>query len=189
PFAQTPFRVVFHLRAGSVEIARDVPVQFRYIKDVFSGDKRMELNVVPAFSVRVTPGLVVIPAGSSGEREVSVSVTSGSKTAAHATVRLELPAGWKAAPDSASLSFGHEDEALSARFHVTPPAGAKTGEYTLRAVATSADATRFASGYQEIEYPHIQRRQIMKPAEASLKVVDVKTAPGLTVGYVVGVGD
>ena len=65
----------------------------------------------------------------------------------------------------------------------------RAGEYTLKAVATGADGTRFASGYQEIEYPHVQRRQIMKPAEAALKVVDVKTTPGLTVGYVVGVGD
>ena len=49
--------------------------------------------------------------------------------------------------------------------------------------------TRFASGYQEIEYPHIQRRQIIKPAEITLKIVDVRIAPGLTVGYVNGVGD
>ena len=190
PFAPTPFRATFHIQAGSVEVTREVPVQFRYIKDVFAGDKRMELNVVPALSVRVTPGLVVVPtAGRSVEREISVSVTSGAKGAAQATVRLELPAGWSASPASAALSFAHEDESVSARFRVTAPAQPKAGEYTLKAVATGADGTRFASGYQEIEYPHVQRRQIMKPAEAALKVVDVKTAPGLTVGYVVGVGD
>ena len=190
PFAPTPFRVTFHIQAGSVEVTREVPVQFRYIKDVFAGDKRMELNVVPALSVRVTPGLVVVPAaGGAVERTISVSVTSGAKSAAQATVKLELPAGWSASPASAALSFAHEDESLSARFRVTAPAQPKAGEYTLKAVATGADGTRFASGYQEIEYPHVERRQIMKPAEAALKVVDVKTAPGLTVGYVVGVGD
>ena len=190
PFAPTPFRVTFHIQAGSVEVSREVPVQFRYIKDVFAGDKRMELNVVPALSVRVTPGLVVVPAaGGAVERTISVSVTSGAKSAAQATVRLELPAGWSATPASAALSFAHEDESVSARFRVTAPAQPKAGEYTLKAVATGADGTRFASGYQEIEYPHVERRQIMKPAEAALKVVDVKTTPGLNVGYVVGVGD
>ena len=190
PFAPTPFRATFHIKAGRVEVSRELPVQFRYIKDVFAGDKRMELNVVPALSVRVTPGLVVVPtAGRTVEREISVSVTSGAKGAAHATVRLELPAGWSASPASAALSFAHEDESLSARFRLAGPAQLKAGEYTVKAVATSSDGTRFASGYQEIEYPHVQRRQIMKPAEAALKVVDVKTAPGLTVGYVVGVGD
>ncbi len=67
----------------------------------------------------------------------------------------------------------------------------KVGDYLLRAVVTSpaSGATRFTNGYQEIEYPHIQRRQVIKPAEASVKVVDVKTVSHLTVGYVVGVGD
>jgi hypothetical protein len=190
PFAPTPFRVTFHIKAGNVEVTREVPVQFRYIKDVFAGDKRMELNVVPALSVRVTPGLVVVPtAGRAVERSISVSVTSGAKGRAQATVRLELPPGWSASPESAVLSFAHEDESLSARFRVIARSQPKPGEYMLKAVATGADGTQFASGYQEIEYPHVQRRQIMKPAEATLKVVDVKTMPGLNVGYVVGVGD
>ena len=67
----------------------------------------------------------------------------------------------------------------------------KVGEYTLRAVVTSpvAGLQKFDNGYQEIEYPHIQRRQVIKPAETALKVVDVKMAPNISVGYIVGVGD
>jgi hypothetical protein len=64
----------------------------------------------------------------------------------------------------------------------------KPGEYTLRAVVTSGDE-KFTNGYQEIEYPHIERRQVIKPAETALKVIDVKVAPGISVGYIVGVGD
>ena len=190
PFAPSPFCVKFHIKAGSVEVTRQLPVQFRYIRDVFAGDKRMELNVVPALSVRMTPGLVVVPTtGRAVDREISVSVTNGAKDAAQATVRLDLPVGWSASPASAALTFRHEDESLSVRFRVTGPPQLKASAYTLKAVATGADGIRFASGYQEIEYPHVQRRQIMKPAEAALKVVDVKISPGLSVGYVVGVGD
>jgi hypothetical protein len=189
PFAPTPFRVTFHIKAGSVEVAKEVAVQHRYLKDIFIGDKRMDLNVVPALSVRVTPGLVVVPAaGGAVDREVSVAVTSGAKAAAQATVSLEVPTGWTVTPASVPLSFAHEDESLSARFRITAPAQRRTGEYTLRATATSGGA-KFTTGYQEIEYPHVQRRQMIKPAEAALKVIDVKTAPGLSVGYVVGVGD
>ena len=74
---------------------------------------------------------------------------------------------------------------------MSAPAQVKTGEYTVRAIVTSAasGAQRFSSGYQEIEYPHVQRRQVIKPAETLLKVVDVKVAPNLSVGYVNGVGD
>ena len=191
PFQPSPFRVTFVLKAGDVEVAKELPVQFRYLKDPFVGDKRMELNVVPAFSVRVTPPLAVIPASSAAAREIHVTVTNGTKGAAQSSVALELPAGWKATPASVPLSFGHEDESLSARFQVTPPAQAKTGEYTLRAVVTSPAAAgqKFTTGYQDIEYPHVQRRQVIKPAETTLKVVDVKVISSLNVGYIMGVGD
>ena len=53
----------------------------------------------------------------------------------------------------------------------------------------AAGGEKFTTGYQEIEYPHVERRQVIKPAETALKVIDVKTMPNLTVGYIVGVGD
>jgi hypothetical protein len=166
-------------------------VEFRYVKDIYLGDKRMELNVVPAFSAVVTPALAIFPASAPVKREIHVSVTNGTKGAAEASVTLDLPSGWRATPASMPLSFAHEDESLSARFEVTAPPQAKVGQYTLRAVVTSsvAPAEKFSDGYQVIEYPHIQRRQVIKPAQASLKVVDVKTIPNLNVGYIIGVGD
>ncbi|MGA3234709.1 MAG: PIG-L family deacetylase [Bryobacteraceae bacterium] len=196
PFAPTPFRVTFHLKAGDAEVTKEVPVEYRYMKDIYFGDKRMELNVVPAFSVQVTPTLAVIPAAAGAaakpiEREVHVTVTNGTKGAAQANVALELPAGWKVTPATVPIAFGHEDESLSARFQITAPAQIKVGEYTLHAVVTSSVTgdMKFTSGYHEIEYPHIQRRQVIEPAEVSLKVVDVKTTPNLNVGYIIGVGD
>ncbi|MEO8369968.1 MAG: NEW3 domain-containing protein, partial [Candidatus Solibacter sp.] len=185
-------RATFHLKAGNVEVTREVPVQFRYVKDIFFGDKRMELNVVPQFSVRATPPLAVIPAGAKPvEREIHVTVTNGTKGAAQTTVTLALPSGWKATPASVPVNFSHEDESLSARFQVTAPPQAKIGQYTLRAVVTSAatGAEKFDQGYQVIEYPHIQRRHVMEAAEITLKVVDVKVTANIKVGYIAGAGD
>ena len=194
PFAPTPFRVTYRVTAGSVEVTKDLPLQFRYVKDIYNGDKRMELNVVPALSVSVTPSLLVIPApgrGQSVEREVHVAVTNGTKGVVQVNVALELPAGWRANPAGERLAFSYEDESLTARFAVAAPAALPLGDYAFRAVATSADLgnERFTTGYQAIEYPHVQRRQVIKPAEATVKVVDVKTTPRVSVGYIVGVGD
>ncbi|HEY3883834.1 MAG TPA: NEW3 domain-containing protein, partial [Vicinamibacterales bacterium] len=197
-FAPSPFHATYHIHAGSVDVSRDVAVQYRYVKDLYFGDKRMELNVVPAFSVKVTPTLAVIPgvraAGAAAkpvDREIFVAVTNGTKGAADATVKLQVPAGWTATPATAPIRFTHEDEALSARFRVAAPASVKFGEYPVRAVVTSSatGAETFSEGYQDIEYPHVERRQVIKPAEVAMKVIDVKTIPGLTVGYIVGVGD
>ena len=46
-----------------------------------------------------------------------------------------------------------------------------------------------AAGYQVIEYPHIRRQHIYDDAASTVKVIDVKVAPNLTVGYIMGVGD
>jgi len=195
PFAPSPFRATFHLKFGNQEVTKELPVEYRYVKDIYFGDKRMELNVVPAFSVRVDPGLAVIPAPTAtlkpAARELHVTVTNGTKGAAQATVSLDLPAGWKATPASVPISFEHEDEALSARFQVTPPPMVKVGQYSLSAIVTSSVTgdQKFSTGYKEIEYPHVQRRQVVEQAETSLKVVDVKVTPGIRVGYIIGVGD
>lgn len=195
PFAPSPFRVTFHLKYGDLEVTKELPVEYRYVKDIYFGDKRMELNVVPDFSVRVDPGLAVIPAPAAAlkpiARELHVTVTNGTKAAAQATVTLELPAGWKATPASVPINFAHEDEALSARFQVTAPPTVKVGQYSLQAIVTSSVTgdEKFTTGYKEIEYPHVQRRQVIEPAETTLKVVDVKVTPNIKVGYIVGVGD
>ena len=79
-------------------------MQFRYVKDLYNGDKRMELNVVPAFSVEVSPGLAVIPAARTAadahavDREVHVTVTNSTKGAARVSVALQVPAGWRVTP-------------------------------------------------------------------------------------------
>jgi hypothetical protein len=195
PFAPTPFKATFRIMAGGAEVTKELPIQYRYVKDIYNGDKRMELNVVPAFSVKVTPPLDVIPLPAAGaaaaEREVHVAVTNGTKGAADVRVALELPAGWSVTPPSVPIAFAHEDESLSARFTVIAPAQVKPGAHTARAFVSVAGAAgvTYRSGYQDIEYPHIQRRQIIKPAETTIKIVNVKIAPGLSVGYVNGVGD
>jgi hypothetical protein len=149
----------------------------------------MELSVVPEYSVRMTPALAVLPATNPGSREVHVSVTNSTKGVAAVNVVLDLPAGWKAIPAMVPIHFEHEDESLSARFQVTAPPKVKVGDYTLRAIATDAAQKKYTNGYQEIEYPHVQLRNVIKGAETALKVVDVKVIPNLSVGYIVGVGD
>src|SRR5262249_8667926 len=133
PFAPTPFHAVFKVKAGGVDVTRDQPIEFRYVKDLYFGDKRMELNVVSAFSVRVTPELAILPASAGGAagptpkpvaRDIFVAVTNGTQGAAETSVSLNVPVGWKVSPAKASLSFQNEDEALSARFVVTAPAAA-----------------------------------------------------------------
>jgi LmbE family N-acetylglucosaminyl deacetylase len=191
PFAPTPFRAALTLAIGGAEVTIDRPVEYRYEGDIFSGEKRMELKVVPALGVAVDPDIAIVGRDPKARsREVRVTVTNRVKGSASSEVALRTPEGWKVEPQKAPLSLTREDEAQTVRFTVAPPAGVKVGEYRLDATIGEVGGSAVAAvGAQAVEYPHIQRRHLLNPAVVKVKALDVKIAPNLTVGYVMGVGD
>jgi LmbE family N-acetylglucosaminyl deacetylase len=192
PFEPTPFRATLQFRVSGTDILQTLPVVFRSGEDLFTGEKRPELLVVPPFSVRVKPEIVVIPAGARGSaRTVFVTVVNGTKGPASGTVAMKTPAGWQVTPPSTAVAFANEDEAITVRFSVVAPADAVTGDYQVSAEMTAAafPGQVFSRGYQAVEYPHFPRRHVAHDATARVKVLDVKTTPGVSVGYIMGVGD
>jgi len=213
PMRPTPYSVQITLAMpGGEEVVDGLPVQHRYEGDVFSGEKRTELLVVPALSVRMSPQVAIIPAASiraarpasgkatatarpasgsappSADREVRVTVVNDTVGPADTTVRLEVPRGWSATPASQPITFERADESRTVRFDVKPSPTAMNGEFHIRAIATSNGQT-FDRGFEVIEYPHIRRYHIYDSAAATLKVIDVRTPANLRIGYVMGVGD
>jgi LmbE family N-acetylglucosaminyl deacetylase len=188
PFRPTPFRVRVELDVAGSRIVHETPVQFRYQGQGFVGEKRSELKVVPSFSVHVSPEIAVIPLSRPSARDVRVRVINGASGPSKAVLALKAPAGWRITPARAELMFTREDEAITSRFTVTPPAALPPGEIEIAAEAT-ADATGYTVGYEAIEYPHTQKRHRIVRAAARLKAIDVSVVPDLSVGYIMGVGD
>jgi hypothetical protein len=199
PFRPTPFKVRIEMGIGGIAVTREVPIRFRYEGPGLVGEKRMELDVVPAFAVEVSPKIVVVPlrsAGANGNgartREVRVTVVNGNKGESKASVRLKAPEGWTISPASAPVAFTREDEAVTTRFMLSPPPKVAAGQVGITAEVRADGASAapvFSTGYQVIEYPHTQRRHKLTPATATVKTIDVHVAPSLSVGYIMGVGD
>ena len=196
PFRPTPFVARFDLMLGGAPISGTLPVQHRYEGNIFSGEKRMELKVVPALSVDLTPQIAIVPVGgprpasdaAGVRRELRVTITNNTADAGEALVRLQVPAGWKSQPAEAVARFARGGDRDTVRFEVVPPAGTAPGEYRIRAVARRGDG-EFTRGFDVIEYPHTNRRHIFEPAETVIKVLEASLPPNLRVGYVMGVGD
>jgi hypothetical protein len=199
PFRPSPFRARFEFDVKGVAVSSEMPVQYRYAGDLATGEKRMELNVVPGLSLHVEPAVMIVPlkvaAGVDRRKDVRVTVENNTKGAATASIALKVPAGWRVMPAAQPISLGAEGETTTVRFTVTPPAAPSLGQVAIKAEATGAKAPdltgseQFTQGYQVIEYPHIQRRHKVIPAETTVKVVDLGVAPGLKMGYIMGVGD
>jgi LmbE family N-acetylglucosaminyl deacetylase len=202
PFTPTPFHARFALSIAGTDVSIDREVQFRY-SDLFAGEKRMELAVVPAFNVRMSPEIAVVPlapdttatrglaSNSSRTRTIDLSIGNNLSGPATATASLNAPAGWRVAPVSAPVKFERTDEEVTVSFSVTPPVSVRPGDYAIEGVVTSIGTTNVTSnlGYEVVEYPHIHRRHVVEPARTRVKAIDVRVPAGLRVGYVMGVGD
>jgi LmbE family N-acetylglucosaminyl deacetylase len=193
PFRPTPFTASFLLNVAGIDVTTTIPVQFRSEGNIFSGEKRGELHVVPKFAVSVSPEIAVVPqaATSAGaaDRDVRVTVVNHSQGTAKAVAQLQLPPGWRSTPTSLPIAFTRQDEAMTVRFRLSPPASAqKARDITVQAYVVDGQA-RYAEGYQVVEYPHTTRRHVLRAPEVIVKTLDVKVKPNLTVGYVMGVGD
>ena len=147
-----------------------IPGSGRYMfdaDDIFTGEKRMQVQVVPRFAVELTPEIAITPSAPADAREVRVTVTNTSAEARYAEVALVLPSGWRMEPGPTRLAFTREDESRTVRFRVSP-GNAPVGDYDIHAVVTGPDAI-FDQGYRLVEYPHTGRRHLVGAATAKLK--------------------
>jgi LmbE family N-acetylglucosaminyl deacetylase len=142
------------------------------------------LVVTPAIGVSVAPQARILPLDGSA---LPVRVTVHTQAAADGTVTLKLPNGWRCDPAQAEFhrkAAGDSDPIL---FSVTP-AAAQTGAYSIQAVAQSTGHT-YLSGWHSVGYPGLRPYNQYAPATLQTRKIDVKLAPGLRIGYVMGPGD
>jgi LmbE family N-acetylglucosaminyl deacetylase len=144
------------------------------------------LLIAPAISLDVTPYAGVV-ALTSSTFDLHVDLHSSVKGPARGTVRLDLPQGWKSTPEAADFATQREGEDQNLVFHVQPE-HVQPKPYTITAVA-DFNGEKFTQGFQTIGYPGVRPYPHYRPATYTATGVDVKTAPGLHIGYVMGTGD
>ena len=94
PSRPSPFfvQVTFGF-AGNEDVFGGLDVVHRYQGDIFGGEKRSELLVVPAASVRIAPEIAIIPTGSAGSTgSRGATGARGSTVATTQTARGDAPA-------------------------------------------------------------------------------------------------
>ncbi|HEY2038133.1 MAG TPA: NEW3 domain-containing protein, partial [Edaphobacter sp.] len=144
------------------------------------------LLIAPAISLTVTPYAGVV-ALSTSTLELHVALHSSVKGPAKGTVRLDLPSGWKSSPAVAEFATMREGEDQNLTFKVTPEQ-VQAKPYIITAVA-EYNGEKFTQGFQTVGYPGLRPYPHYRPATYRTTGVDVKTAPGLNIGYVMGTGD
>lgn len=142
------------------------------------------LVVTPAIGVSITPQARILPLDGS---PLPVQVTVHAQKAAQGTVHLQLPAGWRSQPLQQQFNLASAGDTEPLMFSVTPAATAE-GVYNLMAVAKSGGKA-YSAGWRSVGYAGLLPYNLYRLAELKTRKVDVKIAPGLRVGYVMGTGD
>jgi LmbE family N-acetylglucosaminyl deacetylase len=142
------------------------------------------LVVTPAIGVRIDPEARILPLDGSA---LPVHVTLHAQSAAQGTVELKLPPGWHAAPEEAKFQRTSEGDTEPILFSVTP-GSAPTGAFTIQAVAHFGGRT-YQAGWQSLGYSGLLPYNQFQSAQLRTRKVDVRLAPALRIGYVMGTGD
>jgi LmbE family N-acetylglucosaminyl deacetylase len=145
------------------------------------------LAVAPAFSVMLEPGEQVIPVADGSALKVKVAVSSNLASAAKGTLRLDVPAGWRAEPASLPLDFGGPHEKHESEFRLFP-SSLKEGRTQVDAVFESA-GKKYSEGYSIVTREDLNTFYYYQPAVQRVSVVDVNVPGKLKIGYVMGAGD
>jgi LmbE family N-acetylglucosaminyl deacetylase len=188
PFGKPEVTAQATYRFRETEIALLEPARAQ-AGDPLRGSDIVELQIVPSLSVTLTPGFGIAPLSPGPQiRQFQVSVLNNDKAGAKGTFKLIVPSGWQVEPAEAQLAQSRKGEAATAKFKVHIPASTRAGTYPIEAVAL-ARGREFRRGYEVTSYPENWTRNLYTPSHSDLEIFDVKIAPDLTVGYVMGSGD
>ncbi|MEK7831469.1 MAG: PIG-L family deacetylase, partial [Acidobacteriota bacterium] len=189
PFAPPEVLGVFNYEVGGVRFTLTQPAQTVYIDRPW-GEQRRLLTVAPAIGVGLSPRVGVVPVGAAQiSFNVTIAVLNNVKGNSTGKVRLKLPAGWTSAPADQTFNFTHEGEISNFAFKVSVPrVTGSDADFKIQAVAEYA-GREYTEGYEVIAHRDNEPRHLYRPATMAVRGVDVKVAPNLSVGYVMGVGD
>ena len=115
-----------------------------------------------------------------------MTVHSNAVGVADGNVRLDLPPGWKSDPAQVAFHLNNEED-REVNFQVHPDR-LEQKSYEIKAVASSGGRD-YSDGYQTVGYPGLRPYNYYRPATYRARGVDVRVAPGLNLGYVMGPGD
>ncbi len=159
-----------------------IPVIYKTV-DPVKGELNRAVEVVPPVFVNLADPVVIF--ASSLAREVKVIVKSTSKDKTSGIVKLRLPEGWRAEPESIPFELTKLGEEQVKSFNVVP--STTEGKYQVYPFAEINGKT-FDKSVKIIAYDHIPTQTILQKAEGTVVRIDLKKE-GNNIAYIKGAGD
>lgn len=182
PENDPPLSVTLDFTVSGQPLALTVPLVYKWT-DPVKGELYRPVEVVPPVAVTVQNGAWIFNAPVPMDIGVVLkSLSDGTQTG---QLKLQLPAGWRALPQSVPFQLAKRNEEQTKVFKIFPPADEAVVK--LRVVAT-INGNEYDFSIRTIAYDHIPVQTLLPKAEASLARMNLKKE-GRMVGYIRGAGD
>jgi LmbE family N-acetylglucosaminyl deacetylase len=174
-------RVIFNVQINGIVIPFERTVVSKY-NDNVKGEMYNYLDIVPEVTSSILDYVSFF--NSKNKKPIAVKVKAG-KDNVKGTLQLDLPVNWSVAPQSIPFNLEKKGMEQVFYFEVTPPTQA--AEAIAKSIVT-VGVKKYNKDQVLINYPHITKQQVLRPAEAkfitlNLKINDQK------IGYIMGAGD
>ncbi|WP_310377620.1 PIG-L family deacetylase [Flavobacterium sp.] len=174
-------KVVFNVKIEGIEIPFERTVIYKYTDDV-KGEMYNYLDIVPVVTSTILDKVILF--SSKKSNYVGIKIKSG-KDAIKGDLQLEIPNNWKVIPKSIPFNLEKKGTEQTVYFEVTPPNNPE--EVTVKS-SILIDGEKYESNQIIVDYSHITKQQVLKPAESKFIRLDLNTN-GEKIGYIMGAGD
>jgi LmbE family N-acetylglucosaminyl deacetylase len=171
----------FLIEINGVIIPFEKNIVYKYNDDV-KGEVYQPLDVVPVATSSIQEKVYIFP--NNKEKAVVVKIKAGKENIS-GLVKLEVPQNWIVTPTSIPFTLAKKDEEQLAIFNVLP--SKEASEVTLKSIII-IDGQTFDKEKIDINYPHIYKQMVLKPAEAKAIKLNIKTKAE-KIAYIMGAGD
>ena len=173
--------VIFLLEINGVIIPFVRNVVYKYNDDV-KGEVYQPLDIVPVVTSSFAEKVYIF--NNDRDKTITVKVKAG-KDAINGNVKLEIPEGWVVSPTEIPFTIDKKGQEILAVFNVSP--SKEASDISIKSIVTVNGQT-FDKNKIDINYPHIYKQMVLKPAEAKAIRLKIKTK-NEKIAYIMGAGD
>lgn len=145
---------------------------------------KQTVALLPDWGILLTPESGIVNTEKQQDtKKVTVQVTNYVHGPSKGSVRLQLPAGWKAEPSSQSIAFEKFQEQKQITFTITTSSGIAEKNYEVP-VIVDVNGKKFSKQVQVISYPHIGKVYYVRDSKVSFQGVSLRFDPNKKIGYI-----
>lgn len=174
-------KVVFDIEINGETIPFEKNIVYKMNDDV-KGEVYQPLDIVPVITSSFGEKVYIFNNGKS--KNISLKIKAG-KDNLKGAVQIDVPTNWNVTPKEILFNLNKKGEEQTINFIINPPKEAI--EISLKSII-KIDNLVYDKEQININYSHIYKQVVLKPAEAKAIKLDIKTN-NERIAYIMGAGD